>query len=151
MQEALQELDHAPAARLLHVHGLADQFQLFSLPGTQIPSAACDTEQAQQVVAASANLPRGAIREIQDHRVRKHLGFERPDAFFKSHSSAPVSGLASARGRSLQLKRNTSGMFQVTVLRLLSLAQLGDTGHARKTHKTWLGEYVFVNVLCDPQ
>jgi hypothetical protein len=39
------------------------------------------------LVGPAANLPRGAIGKIKDHRVRKESGFERPNALFKSHRS----------------------------------------------------------------
>jgi hypothetical protein len=55
---------------------------LLLLHRAEIRSTACVIEQAQKEVAVAAYFPRAAIGEIEVHRVRKHSGFERPDAFF---------------------------------------------------------------------
>jgi hypothetical protein len=92
MQEALQQLDHVPAARLLRAYGLADEIQLRRLPGTEIPFAEYAWEQAQQEVARAAQFARAAISEVEDHRVRDHSGFQGPKASFKIHGSSFWSG-----------------------------------------------------------
>jgi hypothetical protein len=69
MQQTPQHLCHARAPRLLRAHGLADQVQLLSLPGTEIHSAACAMKQSQQEIAPAAQFPRAATGEVENHCV----------------------------------------------------------------------------------
>jgi hypothetical protein len=55
----------------------------------------------------AAYFPRAAISEEKDHWVLSKSGFQRPDAFFKSHRSSFPVWLRRAL-RSYKLKRNTT-------------------------------------------
>jgi hypothetical protein len=64
MQEALQQLDHAPATRLFRAHALADQVQLRNLPGTEFRFPEYAAKEAQEEVAWAAQFPRAAVGEV---------------------------------------------------------------------------------------
>ena len=74
MQQRPHQLN-MPATRFLRGHGLADQLQLFSLPGTEIPSTAGATEQVQQEVAPAAQFSLAAIGKVENHRVPNYSAF----------------------------------------------------------------------------
>src|ERR1022692_5152511 len=95
-QEAPNDFGHAGATRPSSGHGLANQIEVRSLLGTELPSAACGIEQPQQILTPTANLPCGTVREVKDHGARQHFGFERPDALFKFHRSSIYFRLSTA-------------------------------------------------------
>jgi hypothetical protein len=74
------------ATWLLGPHGLSDQVQLRSLNRAKLGSATCLGEKVSQEITLAANFRYAAIREVKNHWVCDHTGFERPNAFFKFHT-----------------------------------------------------------------
>jgi hypothetical protein len=86
LQNRTQQLNHAPAPRLVHRNRLADQVQLRGLFRTEIRSATCATKQVHYVVAATADFLRAAIMEMEDHSIISNQSrLQRPNAFFEFH------------------------------------------------------------------
>jgi hypothetical protein len=83
MQQTLDQLNHVAAALFRRTFALADQGQLRGLAGTEIRSAAYASEQAQEEAVPSAQYPRAAIGEVEDHRFRNQSGLQGARRFSK--------------------------------------------------------------------
>jgi len=59
------------------------------LRGTGVLSVKCGGKKAQQEIALTADLPRAAIREMEDHSAGSQPGFQRLQTFLKVHRFTP--------------------------------------------------------------